>query len=411
MASFETRPPARAASLLLLAAAIFFVPCRAPASTPEPLILISIDGFRWDYLHLYDTPNLSALARRGAHAQALVPVFPSKTFPNHYSAVTGLYPQHHGIVANAMHDSELGRFAIGDRKAVEDGRWWGGEPIWVTAEKQGIRAATCFWPGSEGEIGGVRPTYWRRYDTSFPDDERVDLIFEWLDLPVEQRPGLLTLYFSLVDSAGHDRGPGDPATAAAVREVDRLIGRLVAGLRERDLYERSHLVVISDHGMAETPPGQTVFLGDYVDLEGIVISGGTPTVFLDPPPARVDEIFEALQGAHPRLQVMRREQTPVSWHFRDHPRIPALIAVTDEGWNLRASRLEGRPARGMHGYDPRLPSMHGILITHGPRVATGVSIAQVGMVDLYNFMCRLLGLEPAPNDGDPAAVRPLLAGN
>jgi predicted AlkP superfamily pyrophosphatase or phosphodiesterase len=343
-----------------------------------------------------------------------VPVFPSKTFPNHYTIATGLHPDRHGIIDNTMVDPALGRFSLSARDAVGDGRWWGGEPIWVTVERQGLRAATCFWPGSEAEIGGVRPTYWMAYDAGLAGEERVRIVLEWLDLPSDRRPSLLTLYWSDVDSAAHDRGPESPETAAAIDRVDRWMGMLLAGLEQRGLYDGINLLVVSDHGMAPTPPEQMVYLADYVDLEGIEISGGTPALLLRPPESRVEKVRRALDGAHPALSVWRRERTPRRFRFRDHPRIPPLVVAVDEGWNLRATRDSSssgstRPAPlGMHGYDPRLPSMHGVLVGHGPGLASGARVGRVENIHLYELMCHLLGVEPAANEGRLRAVESLL---
>ncbi|MEE2777266.1 MAG: ectonucleotide pyrophosphatase/phosphodiesterase [Acidobacteriota bacterium] len=380
-----------------------------PVAGEPPLVLISIDGFRWDYLDLFDAPHLRELAATGARAERLVPVFPTKTFPNHYSAVTGLYPRHHGIVANIMSDPGLGRFSLRDRDAVEDGRWWQGEPIWVTAERQGVRAATCFWPGSEAEIHGVRPTHWMRYDRDFPTEARVEKVFEWLDLPAQRRPGFMTLYFSDVDSAAHRTGPTSDETRTAVARVDRAIGTLLDGLRDRAVLDEMHLLVVSDHGMTDTPAGQAVYLEDYIDLTGIEVSGDTPTVFLSPPPEREAAVLQALNEAHPQLRGVRSAETPATWQFRDHPRIPAIIAMTPEGWHVRAQRRpSGDEPLGMHGYDPALQSMHGSLIAHGPQIASGKKVGPVRMIDLYELMCHLLSLKPAPNDGDLSGVRGLL---
>jgi predicted AlkP superfamily pyrophosphatase or phosphodiesterase len=386
------------------------------AAAKLPLLLISIDGFRWDYFDLHPAPNLRRLAQEGVAARALVPIFPSKTFPNHYTIVTGLHADRHGIVDNTMADPELGRFSLGNRQAVADGRWWGGEPIWVTAERQGVRAATCFWPGSEAEIRGVRPTYWMEFDGALPGEERVRIVLEWLDLPAERRPTLLTLYWSDVDSAAHAKGPESAETAAAVARVDRWMGLLLDGLEQRGLDGRVNLLVTSDHGMAPTPAEQWVTLEDYVDLEGVEITGGTPGVFLRPPADRVETIREALDDAHPALEVWRREETPRRWHFRDHPRIPPLVVTVEEGWNVRAEREQASPSGeaprppplGMHGYDPKLRSMHGILIGQGPGLAAGRRVGRVENVHLYELMCRLLGIEPAENEGRLRAVRRLL---
>lgn len=393
---------------LLRALLLVVVLPAAHAAEPAPLLLISIDGFRWDYLEIHQAPHLERLAREGAQARSLIPVFPTKTFPNHYTIVTGLYPEHHGIVANTMKDPELGSFSLSNRRAVEDGRWWGGEPLWSTAEKQGVRAATCFWPGSEAEIGGIRPSYWRRYDKSFAAESRVELVLQWLDLPAEERPGLVTLYFSDVDTAGHEHGPESKETATAVAKVDQMIGRLLQGLEERGLRESMHLLVVSDHGMAVTPREQVVYLGDHVNLRGIEVSGGSPALLLRPPHGEEGDVLATLQKGHPRLHVLHLRDAPPEWHYLEHRRIPPLLAIVDEGWNLRTKRSGLPPPRGMHGYDPRLPSMHGILLGRGPGLARGARTEAVENVHLYALMCHLLGLEPAANDGNLEAVRGML---
>ncbi len=251
------------ASLALLSACSSLLPAAAPSAssasattqkvTPanQPLILISIDGFRPDYLQRGVSPVLNQLAQQGASAAVMRPSFPSVTFPNHYTLVTGLRPDQHGIVANTMEDPQIPgvRFALSKREAVTDRRWWDmAEPFWVTAEKAGVKTGTMFWPGSEADIQGVRPSQWAVFDEKMTPATRVDTLLGWLDLPAEQRPRLLTLYFDQVDHAGHDFGPDSPQIAEAVAEVDAALGRLRAGLQQRGM--QANLVIVSDHGMA-----------------------------------------------------------------------------------------------------------------------------------------------------------------
>ena len=188
---------------------------------PAPLLLVSIDGYRADYLQRGLSPALAALARDGVRT-SMQPSFPSLTFPNHYTLVTGLRPDHHGIVNNTMYDIQLGKFSLGNRKAVSDGRWWAqGTPLWETAERNGLRTATMFWPGSEADIHGRHPDYWKPYDGAVTPTQRVDQVLAWLDLPPGQRPTFLTLYFDAVDHAGHGHGPDSPQVDQALRETDR----------------------------------------------------------------------------------------------------------------------------------------------------------------------------------------------
>ena len=393
--------------------------CRTTRTHPAedeapPLLLISIDGFRADYLDRYEPPTLTTLAREGVRAEALIPVFPSLTFPNHYTIVTGLYPDHHGIVANTMFDSTLGWFRLSDRDAVSDGRWWrDGEPIWVTAERQGLRTATYFWPGSEAEIRGVRPTYWVPYDGSIPGETRVRQVLEWLDLPDSLRPRFLTLYFSEVDHAGHEHGPDALEVAEAVQRVDGYLRLLVDGLRARGLLDRVNVLIVSDHGMTATSRERAIFLDDYIALDDVQVVNWSPVLMLTPRPGRFEIVLQALREAHPHLHVYRKAELPAHLHFGTHPRIPPIVGLADEGWTITTrTRFEQQPDRfpmGMHGYDPTLPSMHGILIAHGPAFAHGRVVPPVENIHLYTLMCRLLGITPAPNDGSPEATELLLA--
>ena len=375
------------------------------------VLLVSLDGFRWDYPDRYATPNLDRIARQGVRAKHLWPVFPTKTFPNHYTQVTGLYPAHHGIVSNTMYDPEMdASFSLGDTAAVRDARWWGGEPLWVTAEKQGQTAATYFWPGSEVAPGGVRPTYWKPYDGRVPGAERVDQVLRWLDQPPGTRPTFLTLYFSAVDGAGHRFGPDAPETATAVRKVDGHLGRLLDGLEARGLRDKVNLIVTSDHGMAATSPQRVIFLDDYLDLEGVQVVDLSPVAMLRPTPGTAaDSLYAALKGAHPHLSVYRKGALPERLHFDGHLRIPPLLGLADEGWSIATRDLfeehSGRFQGGAHGYDPQLASMHGIFYAAGPAFAAQPAASAFASIDLYLLITGILHLKPAPNDGDPAAAQ------
>src|SRR3954462_6815925 len=225
------------------------------------LILGSLDGFRPDYVDEYQTPNLHWIRDHGAHAKYMIPSFPTKTFPNHYTIVTGLYPAHHGIIANKMYDPDLGEsFDKNNPAAMKDARWWGGEPIWVTAEKQGLRTAPLMWPGALVERSGMRPTYTQEFDKQATPNDRVDKLVGLLDQPASQRPQLLTLYIDCVDQAGHDFGPRSQKVREAVEESDIAIGRLLSALKERGIDEEVNLIIVSDHGMSPQSQKKLVFL-------------------------------------------------------------------------------------------------------------------------------------------------------
>lgn len=388
---------------------------RLAAAQLEPiLILISADGFRWDYLDLVETPNLRQLAAGGVRAEGLIPVFPSKTFPSHYSLVTGLYPGHHGIISNNMIDSRMGsEFHLHDRDAVEDSRWWGGEPIWATAEKQGVTAATLFWPGSETEIAGVRPTHWQRYDDSLSFELRVEQVLGWLDLPAEERPGMITLYFEYPNDVSHHFGPEAPEAFAAVREVDVRVGDLVAGIEERGLSNVVNLVIVSDHGMAEISPERTIFLDDHVELEpGEVFEQGA-LLQVYPRPGRKKKLFKALSQVSDHLTIYRRKEIPERYHLRDKSRLPPILGVPDVGWEVATREVyladERALMKGDHGQDPSDPRMHGLFIAHGPAFRSGLVIDRFDNVEIYNLLAAVLDLEPAPNDGTPGTLDHILA--
>ena len=390
---------------------------QAPAADLRPtVILVSLDGWRWDYAQKYQAPTLARLTRQGVSA-TLIPSFPSKTFPNHYTIVTGLYPGNHGVVGNTVKDPPTGRqLSMSNRREVQDPLWWGGEPIWVTSQRAGQVSAPLFWPGSEAPILGQRPRFWEPFDEKVSASARVDRLLSWLDLPAGERPTFLTAYFSDVDGAGHDNGPDSRAVADAVRRVDRYLDRLMRGLARRQLQDRVNVVIVSDHGMAEADMSRVVVLDDYVSLDGVDVIDLNPTLGLFPSAGREDSVCRALARAHPRLKVFRKAESPVSWRFRNHPRVPPIVGVVDEGWQvMRRAGLDrqltrgGRGPIGVHGYDPATAkSMHGIFVARGPAFKSGVTVPPFENVHIYDAMARVLGIRPAPNDGDPGVARSLL---
>ena len=353
---------------------------------------------------------------RGVRAEGLIPSFPTKTFPNHYTLVTGLYPGHHGIVGNAMRDPRTGRtFTMSDRTNMGEAIWWGGEPIWNTIERAGGRTAPMFWPGSEAPIGGIRPTHWMPYDHERPNDDRVDQVLAWLDAPPRERPSFLTLYVSDVDSAGHTYGTESVELRRAVERVDASVGRLVRGIDRLGLSAVVNLVVTADHGMAETSRQRVLIVDELVppaDGDIVVLN---PTLGVWPRPGREDAVYRRLAAAHPRLTMYRRHETPAHWHFRDHERVPPIIGVMDEGWSVmrRASVRDAfarspRRVGGNHGYDPHLRSMRGLFVAAGPAFRAGTVVPAFENVHVYAALCLALGITPEQHDGDRAVADSLL---
>src|SRR5690606_730345 len=258
---------------------------QSPAHRPGAL-LAPIDGFRADYLELGLTPNLQRLADEGVRAKWMTPSYPSLTFPNHYTLVTGLRPDRHGVVHNTMSDPLLGKFRISDREAVGNGAWWGGEPAWVGAENAGMPTAAMFWVGSEAPVAGVRPTRWSQFDAQVGVDERVDRVLGWLAEPDATRPRLATLYFEHLDSTGHRHGPHAPETHQVLQEMDAAVGRLLDGLATAGLTDRVDLLVVSDHGMAEVPAGHVVAVEDMVDPADVELVSAGQSIGFQPLPGR-----------------------------------------------------------------------------------------------------------------------------
>ena len=382
----------------------------------EPtVILISLDGFRYDYLDKFKPPTLQKLAKNGVRAKWMIPSFPTKTFPNHYSVATGLYPENHGIIENNIFDFGT-VFSLGKREEVQNSRWWLGEPIWVTAEKQGQRAGAFFFPGTEAEIKGVRPTFWKTYDGEIPNETRVDTILSWLDLPASQRPTIYTLYFSDTDDAGHDFSPDSEELKNAVKKVDGDLKRLVEGLKKRNIDKKVNLIITSDHGMATVKPENSVNLEDYFDLEKterILWTGEIVQIF--PKDGEEDTILDNLKPIK-NARCWKKSEIPARLHYQKSPRIAPIICSANESWYLTSNeRMEQRKKRadygkswGSHGYDNNYQSMQATFIANGAAFKKGKTVAPFENIQIYNLMCKILGLKPAQNDGDFEKVKEML---
>lgn len=383
------------------------------------VILISIDGFRYDYVEKFQPPEMMRLARQGTQAKWLVPSYPTKTFPNHYTIVTGLYPGNHGIIENNMFDAEIGSvFGINKPEQVSDPRWWGGEPIWNTVQRQGQIAASFFWPGSEAPIQGMVPLYWKKYVHETPHEVRVDTVLKWLDLPKSKRPTMVTMYFSDVDDAGHFYGPDSPENKAAVLKVDRSVENLMKGLNARGIDKEVHVILVSDHGMSRYTNRNSIVLDelfDPADAERIFWVSEITQIF--PKPGKEDVIYNALKAKlPPTATVYRKSELPSRWHIGHSARIAPIIVVPTEGTAIttrqRFTRMEKDGTldrvRGAHGSDNQSDQMRTLFIGHGGRFRRGVMAEPFPNVDIYEVMCRILKIKPAKNDGDPGRYKALL---
>lgn len=399
-----------------------------PANQPAPLaaatvaeqrtpvtILVSIDGFRPDYLDRGVTPNLSRLAATGVSA-SMRPSFPSKTFPNHWTLVTGLRPDRHGIVANNMEDPTR----PGDKftMATDDPFWWNtSEPIWVTAQKAGIRSAAMFWPGSSVAWGGtrdsewpntvhngMRPDDWQQFTQAMPGENRVRAVIDWLRRPAAMRPGLITLYFDTVDTAGHQHGPASAEVTEAAGEVDRWIGDLLAGLTQ--LGQPANLVIVADHGMAPTSSDRVIALDKLISADDARIVEAGPYVTFEPTPGHEHAVEAALLKPHAHLTCWRKGEIPARFHYGANIRVPPYFCLAEDGWITMKTAPKEAFTRGEHGYDNEQADMRALFIANGPAFAQGRKLPSFDNVDVAPLLRDLLHLPAGTGlDGDDALFR------
>ncbi len=383
------------------------------------LILISLDGMRWDYVDRFKPPHLTTFIEEGVKANSLIPSFPSKTFPNHYTIATGLYPDHHGLLGNNFYSHEKQViYNTRDRGLVEDGSFYGGLPIWVNAHKAGIVTASFFFVGTEADIGGIHPTYYYNFDGSIPNDTRVDQALEWLNLPSAERPRLITMYFSDMDNTGHRYGPNnDLVLGKALFNLDEKLGRLFRGIESTGL--PVNVIIVSDHGMKE------VSVEKYIPIEKIqnedlylTIDNGSIVNIHVKDGISVDEAYNYLKNIEGPFREYNTESTP---YFENQPQNKdwgEIQVIPDEGFyfsSIRGINMRKKSSRnvfGQHGFDPDTKEMHGIFYANGPALKSGYKISSLKNIHIYPLMCKILGLDiPSNIDGDLNKIKKVLRKN
>lgn len=393
------------------------VPASGAAAARPYVVMVSFDAFRHDYVERYKPAAFMDVAARGVHASALIPSFPSKTFPNHYTIATGLYPGDHGITGNAFFDPARREwYRLADQKAVRDSSWYSGEPIWVTAERNGVKTGVYFWTGSEAAIGGVRPSYMAPYDAKVPNATRVNSVASWLRKPAAERPHLVLLYLSDVDDTTHRYGPSAPQTAVAVASVDRTLRQLLDSISAMPFADSVNIVLVSDHGMAAVRPDKPMAVSDILASAGIdttrmEVSDNGPTLSLwfGADSARMRAAHAVLDRALPHAHTYFRTETPARWHIRDNPRAGDLLIVANEGFIVSRRASDKAPAAGAHGYDPAIRDMQAIFIAAGPNIRPLGTLPPFENVDIYPFLAALLRLERVPRvDGKAATLSAVL---
>lgn len=377
----------------------------ACAKNDQVTVIISLDGFRWDYTQWYDTPFLDRMAQEGVEA-ALIPSYPSKTFPNHYTLATGLYPDHHGIIGNKFINRATGKkFSLSNREVKHDARYYGGEPIWLTAQRQGLRTAVFYWPGSDVAVQGKYPDKYFNYDQEprLAFGQRIDGILKQLRRPEAKRPQLIMAYFEQPDHNGHVYGPQAKQTRIAVMEIDKLISNLYERIQKLPISDNVNFIVVSDHGMTLTMPEKHINARQYLKKEWYYDIEGDAPANVYAREGCADSICQALQGVD-HIRVWHRTEVPYYLHYGTNENVGDVVIDTELGWLFSDKKAE---YGGTHGYDPSYNDMHALFRAVGPAFKH-ISLPHFPNVDVYPLLCHLLGIEPAPNDGSLNIVKRML---
>lgn len=408
--------------LVLLALAVGIVySAYSQESKPSYVILISLDGFRYDYVERFKPENISRFIEAGTAADGLIPSFPSKTFPNHYTIATGMKPEHHGLVDNSFYEpSKDVVYTMGNREIIEDGYWYGGTPLWVLAENNGMKAASYFFVGSEAPVQGIRPSYYFPYDGNVPNLTRIAKVFAWLQLPETERPRLITLYFSDMDNTGHRYGPNnDEKLKASLDRLDHELGALFEGLKSFDL--DINVILVSDHGMANVPKNKLINLDILTEGIGarVVNNGALAHLHLENPEEKA-EVIRILEGRPGNFKI---EDVASRVSYKDISRYPNrmgdLLILPDLGYYLADERgifryqnnsaMMKTEVFGEHGYSPENREMHGIFYANGPEIKAGLKIDRFENIHIYPMICQILGLPiPKEIDGKAEVLAPIL---
>lgn len=402
--------------LIILVIFLTIIPALLAQNSIPYTILISFDGFRWDYPNRGITPTLIRISENGVSAASLQPSFPTKTFPNHYSIVTGLYPQNHGIIANNMYDQYYDEyFSLGDREAVENSRWYKGEAIWETARKQGIKTASYFWPGSEINIDYRRPDYFHYYDHARPYLERIDGVINWMNLPYPERPKFITLYFDATDTDGHKYGPDSHEINQTIMKLDTLLKNLIDKLQEIHLFDSTNIILVSDHGMSKISSDKIINVDEIIGgLEYKNVEYG-PIMFIFPEKDIKDLMYNRLKKNEKYYRVYMKDNLPEHFHLTASHLFSEIFMVAEPGWSLITNKISESYKNknfngGDHGYDNYHLDMHGIFIATGPSFKKGYRTGTVKNIDIYPMLCKILNLNPKQNiDGKIERIQAILS--
>lgn len=373
------------------------------------LLLVSFDGFRWDYIDRVPTPNFHKLISEGVMVEQVENAYITKTFPNHYSLVTGMYAETHGIVANQMFDPVLNRSFSMETDSIYDSRWWEeAVPLWVTVQKAGGRSGAAMWPGSDVKIHGVFPNRYLQYNASVSFETRVGHIIEWFTAPEGEAVDFGVLYWEEPDESGHELGPQSPLMDVVIYGIDQKLGFLIEELTKAGLYEKVNLIVTSDHGMAQLSPDNIIELDQYVSRDLYTWVDKSPVVGILPKQGKLEEVYSKLEDANPNMVVFKKENIPEHFHYQHNIRIMPIIIEAKEGWTVVQNRSSPFML-GNHGYDNTLRSMQPVFVARGPALRQNYVKTSMRSVDLYPLMCQILSVKPLPNNGSLLNVIDLLS--
>jgi len=382
---------------------------RAQCNENQVTVILSLDGFRWDYPDKTSTPTLNRIAAEGVKAKSLIPSFPSKTFPNHYSIATGLVPDNHGLVNNSFFDREMDKpYAIGNKEARNNGDFYGGEPIWITAQRQGLITASYFWVGTDVSIQGMQPDHWKMYQQNTPFSQRIDTIIHWLSLPDDQRPSLIMAYYHEPDGIGHNYGPDDPRTLKMVTELDSITGTLYDRIKALPNGDCINFIVLSDHGMGPISSEKNIALKDHIPGNWPVRpEGGNPNFNLYAEEGYADSVYLALKPLK-GISVYRPSEVPEHLNYGKNPRVGDVIVFADSAWSITINKPKKKFTGGTHGYDPQNTDMHAIFYACGPRFKKGYIHPSFQNTNIYSLLAELLGIIPAKTDGNRETILDML---
>jgi len=382
---------------------VFFIFLSLLTAQPKPyVLLVSFDGFRWDYANRNITQNLDLVKSNGVTALSLRPTFPSKTFPNHLAIITGMYNDHHGIIANQFSNpftKEI--YRLGDTVSVRNSKWYLGESFWETAERSGIKTASYFWPGSEVNNKNRRPTYYKKYQHNKPYKERIDSVIYWLQLPKKDRPHFITLYFHDTDSYGHAFGPSSPEINKSIKRLDLLVGYLIKQLSKIDLLDSTNIIFVSDHGMTEIDINKVINVDELLSGYKYKLQGEKPFALIEPSKKDFGKVYSILQKNENHYKTYLKKNLPKYFHYSENPFISSIILVADLGWSFINKEwlniMKKNNQKGNHGYDNNQTDMHGIFIAQGPNFKIGYKTGTLWNIDIYPLLCKIFNIEPRAN--------------